>query len=122
TRRIGTALGESYYQQNKYKDAVDALKRSLPYLEGDSKTKAIYLIGQSYNALNNFDEASKSYLRYINMTEGTDQERIAHYGLGWMYHKQEIYHWAADEFKIAAQGSDTLARKALYYKAVNEKL
>src|SRR5699024_10081125 len=53
---------------------------------------------------------------------GTDQERIAHYGLGWMYHKQEIYHWAADEFKIAAQGSDTLARKALYYKAVNEKL
>lgn len=122
TRRIGTALGESYYKQHQYQKALDALKQGLPYLEGDQKTKAVFLIAESYNALNQFDEASSNYLQYINLTKGTDQERTAHYGLGWVYHKQEIYHWAADEYEKAAVGQDTLARKALYYKAVNEKL
>jgi len=122
TRRIGTALGESYYQQKEYQQAIDALQKSLPYLEGDQKLKAIYLTAESYNAQNKFDRASSNYLQYINLTKGTDKERTAHYGLGWVYHKQNIYHWAADEFEQAAQGQDTLARKALYYQAVNEKL
>lgn len=122
TRRVGTALGEAYYQQKRFKEAIDALNKSLPYLEGDQKAKAIYLVAESHNALNNFDEASSNYLQYINLTKGTDMERPAHYGLGWVYHKQDIYHWAADEFAKAAVGQDTLARKALYYKAVNEKM
>ncbi|MBN2731182.1 MAG: tetratricopeptide repeat protein, partial [Balneolaceae bacterium] len=122
TRQIGTALGESYYQQQRFEEAIEALREGLPYLEGDQKAKAIFLIAESHNALNNFDEASSNYLQYINLTKGTDKERTAHYGLGWVYHKQEVYHWAADEFEKAAAGQDTLARKALYYKAVNEKL
>lgn len=122
TRRIGTALGESYYQQGKYKQAINAFQNAMPYLEDELKSKAVYLVAESYNYLNNFDEASKYYLQYINMNKGTDKVRVAHYGLGWVYHKQKIYHWAADEFGKAAKGSDELARKALYYKAVNEKL
>ncbi|HKK44949.1 MAG TPA: tetratricopeptide repeat protein [Balneolaceae bacterium] len=122
TRRIGTALGESYYQQGKYKQAIKAFRNAMPYLDKDLKSKAVYLIAESYNYLNNFDEASKYYLQYINMNKGTDKVRVAHYGLGWVYNKQKIYHWAADEFGKAAKGSDELARKALYYKAVNEKL
>lgn len=122
TRRIGTALGESYYQQGKYKQAIQALQNAMPYLDDELKSKAVYLIAESNNYLNNFDEASKNYLQYINMNKGTDKVRAAHYGLGWVYNKQKIYHWAADEFGKAAQGSDELARKALYYKAVNEKL
>ncbi|HET6527562.1 MAG TPA: tetratricopeptide repeat protein, partial [Balneolaceae bacterium] len=122
TRRIGTALGESYYQQGKYKKAIEALRAAIPYLNEKLISKAVYLIAESYNYLNNFDEASTYYLRYINLNKGTDKVRRAHYGLGWVYHKQKIYHWAADEFGKAAQGTGKLARKALYYKAVNEKL
>ncbi|MDX1617181.1 MAG: tetratricopeptide repeat protein [Balneolaceae bacterium] len=122
TRRIGTALGESYYQQGKYKEAIEALRNAMAYLDDDLRSKAVYLIAESYNYLNNFEEASKYYLQYINMNKGTDRVRIAHYGLGWVYHKQNIYHWAADSFSKAAVGNDELARKALYYKAVNEKL
>ncbi len=122
TRRIGTALGESYYQQGKYEQAIKALKNAMTYLDEELQSKAVYLIAESYNYLNNFEEASKYYLQYINMNKGTDRVRIAHYGLGWVYHKQQIYHWAADSFEKAAQGNDEIARKALYYKAVNEKL
>lgn len=122
TRRIGTALGESYYQQGEYAQAIKAFESAMPYLEDDLRTKAVYLIAESHNYLNQFDQASKYYLQYINRTRGTDRERQAHYGLGWVYHKQKIYHWAADEFGQAATGDDELARKALYYKAVNEKL
>lgn len=122
TRRVGTALGESYYQQGKYKEAVEALQNALPYLDEKSQTKAVFLIAESQNYLGKYAEASKTYLRYINMTKDTPQERIAHYGLGWVYNKQEIYHWAAESFGKAAVGDDEIARKAQYYKAVNEKL
>ncbi|MDZ7690509.1 MAG: tetratricopeptide repeat protein [Balneolaceae bacterium] len=122
TRRIGTALGESYYQQGEYQEAIKALQNAMPYLDDEMRSKAVHLIAESHNYLNNFDEASKYYLQYINMNKGTDQVRIAHYGLGWIYHKQQIYHWAAESFDKAAVGDDEIARKALYYKAVNEKM
>jgi len=122
TRRIGTALGESYYQQERYTEAVKAFQDAMPYLSGELESKAILLIAESYNYLNNYDQASSYYLRYINQNKNDDRVRQAHYGLGWIYHKQNIYHWAAESFEKAAKGDDLLARKAQYYKAVNEKL
>lgn len=122
TRRVGTALGESYYKQKRYGEAIDALKNAMPYLDDESKSKAVYLIAESYNFLNNYTEASNYYLRFINMNKGSDKTRLAYYGLGWVYNKEKIYHWAADAFGRAAAGNDEVARKALYYKAVNEKL
>ncbi len=122
TRRIETALGESYYQQKEYRKAIDALENAMPYLEDQLKSKAAYLIAESYNYLDEYDKASNYYLRYINWNEDTPRVRIAHYGLGWVYYKQEIYHWAAEQFSQAATGNDTLARKALYYQGVMNKL
>lgn len=122
TRRIGTALGESYYQQRRYSEAIEALERALTLLDDENRLKAVFLIAESYNALNDFENATRYYRRYINRADDEDQERIAHYGLGWVYHKQEIYHWAADAFGRAASGQDEVARKGLYYKAVNNKL
>lgn len=122
TRKVGTALGESYYQQGKYPEAIEALQNALPDLDPESRSKAVLLIAESHNFLDNYDRASTFYLQYINLNKGTDKERAAHYGLGWLYHKQEIYHWAAESFAKASNGNDILARKAQYYKAVNEKL
>lgn len=122
TRRVGTALGESYYQQRKFNEAIRAFNDALPYLDGENRSKAVYLIAESYNALNQYEDATRFYRQFINRAEDSHEARIAHYGLGWVYHKQEIYHWAARSFGEAASGDDELARKALYYKAVNEKL
>lgn len=123
TRRVGTALGESYFQQARYRDAITALRGALPTLEDAALTqKAIFLIAESYNALDELEDAATWYLRLANETRGTPDERNAHYGLGWVYHKQSIYHWAAQSFGRVTEGNDEIARKALYYKAVNEKL
>ena len=122
TRRVGTALGESYYQQKQYEKAAQELKEQMPYLKGDLRAKAVYLIAESYNYLDRYDDASTYYLQYIRLKKGTDEVQRAHYGLGWIYHKQQIYHWAAREFNEAAIGENEMARKALYYQAVNLKL
>ena len=122
TRRIGTALGESYYQQRRYEDAIKAFNDAIHHLDDENRSKAVFLMAESYNALNDFRNATRLYRMYINRADDEDQARIAHYGLGWVYHKQEIYHWAAEAFGNAAVGDDETARKALYYKAVNNKL
>lgn len=122
TRRIGTALGESYYQQGKFEDAIAAFQDAMPNLDREGRQKAVYLTAESYNALNQYEDATRFYRQYINGANEEDDLRIAHYGLGWVYHKQEIYHWAARSFGEAAKGDDELARKALYYKGANEKM
>jgi tetratricopeptide (TPR) repeat protein len=122
TRRIGTALGESYYQQGRYEEAIRAFDDALPNLDHENRQKAVYLMAESYNMLNRFDSATRYYRFFINRAREGDDTRIAHYGLGWVYHKQDIFHWAARAFGEAAKGDDDIARKALYYKAVNEKL
>ncbi len=122
TRQIGTALGEMYYRQERYEEAVEALRSERPYLEGEAQLKAVLLIAESHNYLGQFDEAATQYRRYINLSRDDMQARPAHYGLGWVYHKQQVFHWAGDSFARAALGDDQLARKALYYEAVNRKL
>lgn len=123
TRRIGTALGESYFQQGLYREAALALRNAIPSLDDkEQESKAVYLIAESYNYLNKLDDASTWYLRFVNQNKGNENERLAHYGLGWVYHKQGIYHWSAQSFGKAYLGDDDFSRKALYYKAVNEKL
>ncbi len=121
-RRVGTVLGESYYLQGQYEEAIDALQDELHHLEGNAEAKAVYLIAESHNYLNQLDRAATYYRRYINLVD-EDEARLAHYGLGWVYHKQEIYHWAAESFGNAVgEGDESLNRQALYYKAINEKL
>ncbi len=148
TRRIGTALGESYYQQREFARAAKAFIDAIPYLDGEEIDKAVYLAAESFNAEGNYKDATQYYLQFINRTKGKPSERLAHFGLGWVYHKQSIYHWAARSFGIAAgypeqlpsrivssdelnpltretisEGDvDEFNRKALYYTAVNAKL
>jgi TolA-binding protein len=123
TRRIGNALGESYYQQARYADAIKAFNEAIPYLTEDQKARAAFLIGESYNMLGDYENASVFYLRFINLKKDSPADvRAARYGLGWVYHRQRIYHWAAESFAKAADGTDSLAQKALYYQAANEKM
>lgn len=122
TRRIGTALGESYFQQRRYEEAIEAFEDALIHLDSENRSKAVYLMAESHNALNNYEQATRYYRQYLNRTEDGSEARKAHYGLGWVYHKQDIFHWAARAFGKAAVGDDEIARKALYYKAVNQKL
>ena len=122
TRQIGTALGEMYYRQERYQDAIQSLRSELAYLEDEALLKAVLLIAESHNYLGEFDQAAAQYRRYINLSRDEMQARPAHYGLGWVYHKQHVFHWAADSFAKAAIGGDELARKARYYEAINRKL
>lgn len=122
TRKVGTALGESYYQQGQYAQAIEALDAQMVYLDEESKIKALFLMAEAHNYLGNYEEATKDYLQYIRLTEGTDREALAHYGLGWLYHRQGVYHWAAQSFEKAVIGDDLISRKALYYEAINHKL
>ncbi len=122
SNRVGTALGEAYYRQGRYEEAIESLRSALSRLNREQESKASLIIAESYNYLNQLDEAATWYRRYIRLNEGTEEERLAHYGLGWVFHKQGVYHWAAQSFERAVTSRDDLSRRAKYYVAVNQKL
>lgn len=122
TARVGTALGEAYYRQARYEEAISSLRSALARLDEEQQAKASLIMAESYNYLDDLSNATTWYRRYIQLKEGQEEERLARYGLGWVYHKQGVYHWAADAFGEAVTSDDELSQKALYYKAVNHKL
>lgn len=123
SRAIGLRLGESLYKSGQYAEAIEEFKRQLPIHKGEDARRAVYLVAESYNILEDFDNATTWYLRYQREAEQAGMDsRAADYGLGWVYLKQEIYHWAIDAFAKAALGEDELAQKSTYYQAVAEKL
>ena len=63
TRRVGTALGESYYQQGRFGEAIETLDAQMPFLDEESKIKALFLMAEAHNYLGNYEEATKDYLQ-----------------------------------------------------------
>jgi tetratricopeptide (TPR) repeat protein len=123
SRAIELRLGESYYKNQEFDKAIIEFKRQLPLMTGKTATKAVYLTAESYNVLGDYDNATTWYLRYQREMETVQGDaRPASYGLGWVYMKQNIYHWAVDAFAKAGVGDDELAQKATYYLAVSQKL
>lgn len=121
TGRVGTALGEAYYRQGRYEEAISSLRGALARLDSEQEAKAALIMAESYNYLEDLSNATTWYRRYIQLVDGED-ERLARYGLGWVFHKQGVYHWAADSFGEAVTARDELSEKALYYEAINRKL
>ncbi|AXJ00787.1 Outer membrane protein assembly factor BamD, BamD/ComL family [Cyclonatronum proteinivorum] len=122
TERVGTALGEAYYRQGRFAEAVESLQSAYSRLNQEQRSKAAMIMAESFNFMGDLESASRWYRTYIRLNEGGDV-RLAHYGLGWVFHRQQIYHWAADSFNNAvSEADDDLTRRALYYKAVNHKL
>lgn len=122
TEGVGTALGEAYYRQGRFEEAISSLRSVYARLNTEQQSKAAMIIAESFNYLGDLENASTWYRTYIRLNEGGDV-RLAHYGLGWVFHRQQIFHWAADSFgRAVSPANDDLTRRSLYYKAINHKL
>ena len=123
SRNLGLALAEVYYDLESYDRAIDEIERRLPFLEGDTRDRAIFLQAESYNQEGRRREAEEAYLRIIDGSAESAYVRPALFGLGWNLYETESYEEAADYFERAAEGSDdVLSEKAVYYAGVSRKL
>ena len=122
-RNIGLALAEIYYELNDYERVVDEIRRRMPALDPAAKDRATFLTAEAYNQLRDSENA---ILYYRRITEGDTLNayyRRALYGLGWNYHHEGAYEWAADHFEQVQDGyDDDLAMQAVYYEAANRFL
>ncbi len=120
---VGLALAEVYYDLGDYLRTVEEIKRRLPRLDPILREKAHFLLAESYNQLRDSENAIVYYQRFTEENPSSPFYRRARLGLGWNYHYEGAYQWAAEEFAAVQDGSgDSLAQEALYYEAVNLKL
>jgi TolA-binding protein len=122
-RNVGLALAEVYYELDDFGRAADEIRRQLPYLDGEARDRARFLLAESYNQLRQHDDAIVEYRYFTEGDPGNPYYRLALYGLAWNYHHQESWQWAADTFRsVHESGADDLAAESMYYEAVNRRL
>lgn len=122
-RNIGLALAEVYYELGNYRRAISEIDRRFGQLEPEAQERATFLKAESYNQLEDYEEAVVYYQRLTEQGPRGPYYRQALYGLGWNYHGLGNYEWAADAFAdVHAGQDDELAMQALYYEAANRKL
>ncbi len=122
-RNIGLALAEIYYELDEFDRVIEEIKQRRNALDPEAQDRATFLTAESYNQLRDSENA---IYHYRQITEGDTLNlyfRRALYGLGWNYHHEGVYQWAADHFLQVHEGfDDDLAMQAVYYEAANRYL
>ncbi|MFP4228760.1 MAG: tetratricopeptide repeat protein [Salinivenus sp.] len=120
---LGTALAEVYYRLDDYEQVVSALSDRTSSLSGDEQARARFLLAESYNQLEQGEDAVVHYRRVIDDHPNSPYVRPARYGLAWQYYREEQFERAADAFAGLqdTSGSDQqgLTDRALYYEALS---
>lgn len=123
SQNLGTALAEVYYRLEEYENAADELRRRLDGLEGSTRARALFLLGEASNHLRRGEDAVVHYREVIDEHPQSAYVGPARYGLAWHYHRAGEYGQAADGFaRIRRDEHGALSEKAAYYEAVNRSL
>ena len=122
-RNIGLALAEIYYELNDYERVIEEIRRRMPALDPAARDRATFLTAEAYNQLRDSENAIVYYRQITESDTLNVYYRRALYGLGWNYHHEGAYEWAADHFAQVHDGhDDDLAMQAVYYEAANRFL
>ncbi len=121
-QNLGTILGEVYYRLERYRAAADELQRRLPGLTGSERTRALFVLGETYNQLGRPEAARTQYQSILDAAPNSSYAALAQYGLAWQYYKSEQYERAAAAFEKARSTDAPIATEATYYEAVNRAL
>ncbi len=121
-QNLGTVLGEVYYRVGQYEQAATELQRRLPTLQGSDRTRALFLLGESYRQLDRGEDAATQYQQILDAAPSGPYAAPARYGLAWQHYRAGRHRAAADAFAKVRGTGDTLGTQATYYEAVNRAL
>lgn len=121
-QNLGTVLGEVYYRLEDYDVAAEELEQRLPDLEEAERTRALFLLGESYNQLDRPEAARSWYQQVLDEAPNGSYAAPARFGLAWQYYQSEEYENAASTFEEMRSADAPLGTRATYYEAVNRAL
>jgi len=121
-QNLGTVLGDVYYRLERYEAAADELQRRLPDLTGSERTRALFLLGETYNQLRKPEAARTQYRSILDEAPESSYAALAQYGLAWQHYRSEQYEAAASAFAKARSTEAPIAARATYYEAVTRAL
>ena len=118
-RRVGLALAESYLRTGQLDRALSEGERRLPDLNGPTRERAHFLLGEATLRTNRLD-AADAY--FAEIAEGSAYRRRAQFGRARIAWEREDWRNAADGYAAvrtaAGDGLDDLAAEATYYEGI----
>ena len=116
--RIGLALTDAYLRTGQYDRAITEAERRLPDLAGDTRERALFLLGEAALRSGRPD-AAEGY--FAQVAEAGPYGRYARYGLGRVAFERGDWSLAADRFaavRTPEGGLDDLGAEAAYYEGL----
>lgn len=111
-------IGYCYYKLKEYENSIIELSSpTVKSLSSEKKGEALYMLGNSYFRTAEYDKAQTTFLELIGKYPDNEYIREIKYSLAWCYFQQKQYQDAYKTFQGISEGSDTLARLSIYWKA-----
>lgn len=119
---LGTALAEVYYELGRYERAAEELRSRMESLSGQTRTRAVFLLAESYTQMRETEAAREQYRRLLDdgSLPGVEPyRRPARYGRAWNEWLAGRPAAAIPSFQAVRSGhTDDLALRATYHEAV----
>ena len=96
-------VGIQYYDEGNFKEAIKYFEKSSNNkgIESASQKEAIYWLADSYYQLKDYNNASKTYLKFLNTNGASELDiyPLAYYNLGYIYMSNNDFNNASIKFK-----------------------
>ncbi len=116
-QRIAYYRGLELFNNLKYREAIDHFDKSLVYDSFNTKLKALanYWRGEAWYSMKGYDQAIKSYNRFLNSSGAYNlvEYNLAHYNLAYSYFKKRRYSEAMSWFRKYINRVDARQTKLL---------
>src|SRR5690625_4907029 len=121
TPKFYNRLGEVYFQMGKYENAIEAYQNAADLWSEKVKAHVTiadiyYMIGLSYEKINNKEMSKKFYAKTLENDEKNNSNEL---GIGVFHQKYKQYDLAAKSYS-AMQSGESLYRSAMIYEKLGE--
>lgn len=106
-------LIDCHYKMKNYNEVVKIADELLK--SGFEDDKVLFLLAESYYALDLLDSAKLYYERYLEKFPSGDLARNSSYSIAWIYYKRGDYGKAIQIFDSLSTGKDEIAELSLFY-------
>lgn len=115
-------IGYCYFKMKEYESSIIELSNPVVQsLPEEKQAEALYMLGNSFFRVGDYDKARTTLLELLKRFPETSYYREINYSIAWCNFQQKKYSDAYKVFQNLADGTDSIGRLSMYWKAESQR-